>query len=105
MVKKPVVTPASDEIEYRVQIGSFSKGLPSYVQRLYDKLSKFRKIDHYTDDKGVVVYTVGKLSDYHAAVNLKKQLRQEGASDAFVVAYKNGERIKVSDALKIQKGK
>ncbi|WP_051538766.1 SPOR domain-containing protein [Prolixibacter bellariivorans] len=105
VVKKPVVTPASDEIEYRVQIGSFSKGLPSYVQRLYDKLSKFRKIDHYTDDKGVVVYTVGKLSDYHAAVNLKKQLRQEGASDAFVVAYKNGERIKVSDALKIQKGK
>lgn len=105
VVKKPVVTPPADQIEYRVQIGSFSKGLPAYIQRLYDKLSKFRKIDHYTDDKGIVVYTVGKLSDYHDAVNLKKQLRQEGASDAFVVAYKNGERIKVSDALKIQKGK
>jgi DNA segregation ATPase FtsK/SpoIIIE-like protein len=105
VARKPVVTPPADKIEYRVQIGSFSKGLPPYVQRLYDKLSKFRKIDHYTDDKGIVVYTVGKLRDYHAAVNLKKQLRQEGASDAFVVAYKNGERIKVSEALKIQKGK
>ena len=105
VVQKPVVTPPADEIEYRVQIGSFSKTVPAYVQRLYDKLSKFRTIEHYTDNKGVVVYTVGRLSDYHAAVNLKNQLRQEGAKDAFVVAYKNGERIKVGDALKIQKGK
>ena len=105
VVQKPIVTAPINEIEYRVQIGSFSKAIPAYVQQLYDKLSKFRKIDHYTDNHGVVVYTVGNLSDYHAAVNLKNQLRQEGAKDAFVVAYKNGERIKVSDALKLQKGK
>jgi hypothetical protein len=44
---------------------------------LYKKLSLIRKIDNYTDEKGVVVYTTGSLTNLDDAVKLQKQVRQE----------------------------
>ena len=89
-------------IEYRIQIGAYSKGLPGYVEKLYSRLSTLRKIENYTDDRGVVVYTVGRLDNYLDAVRMQKQIRTEGVQDAFVVAYKNGVRIRVSEAINLE---
>lgn len=92
-----------DELIYRIQIGAFSKGLPEYIDRLYKKLSVLRRIDSYTDDRGVVVYTVGELRNFDDAVKLQEQIRQEGVKDAFVVAYHNGKRITLKEAREITK--
>ncbi len=91
-----------DELIYRIQIGAYSKGLPAYIDKLFKKLSVLRKIDNYTDENGVVVYTTGKLTNLDDAMKMQKQVRQEGAEDAYVVPYFNGKRITLEEAKKIE---
>lgn len=104
------VTPAApkenkDELTYKIQIGAYSRGLPNYVKKQFDKLSYIRKIENYTDDRGVVVYTTGNLTNLEDAMRMQKQVRQEGIEDAFVVPYFNGKRITLEEAKKIEKNR
>lgn len=94
----------TEELVYKVQIGAFSRSLPAHIDRLYKKLSLIRKIDNYTDEKGIVVYTTGNLTNLDDAVKLQKQVRQEGVQDAFVIAFYNGKRITLEQAKEIEKG-
>ena len=91
-----------DELVYKIQIGAYSRGLPSYVKNKFDKLSYIRKIENYTDDRGVVVYTTGNLTNLQDAVKMQNQVRQEGIEDAFVVPYFNGKRITLEEAKKLE---
>lgn len=94
----------SDKLVYKIQIGAHSRGVPAYRQRLYNKLSLIRKIDNYTDEKGVVVYTTGNLTNFEDAEKMRNQVRQEGIEDAVVVPYFNGKRITLEQAKKIEAG-
>lgn len=92
---------AKEMVEYKVQIGSFRNGvLTPTFKTLLSKLSKLRKIDHYTDVKKYEVYTVGNFQNYDDARKLKDQLVLEGAKGAFLVAYKNGIKVPVAETLK-----
>ena len=102
-VTTPAEQPETDELVYKIQIGAYSRGLPRYVDRLYKKLSVIRKIDHYTDENGVTVYTTGSLTNLDDAIKMQKQVRQEGVEDAFVVPYFNGKRITLKQAKEIAK--
>ncbi len=93
----------TNNIIYKVQVGAYSRGLPDYIDRLYAKIAVLRRIDNYTTDKGVVVYTIGELVNFDDAVKLQQQIRQEGIKDAFVVAFNNGKRITLSEAKEITK--
>ncbi|MCD6355391.1 MAG: hypothetical protein J7L95_07565, partial [Prolixibacteraceae bacterium] len=97
--------PETDELIYKIQIGAYSHGLPSYVKRLFKKLSLIRKIENYTDEKGVVVYTTGNLLNLEDAIKMKNQVRQEGVEDAYVVPYFKGKRITLAQAKKIEEEK
>jgi hypothetical protein len=95
-----------DRIVYKVQIGSFLNGkLSTTFKTMYAKLSKFRKIEKYTDAKKYDIYTIGNFTEYNDAALLKNQLILEGAKGAFLAAYKNGERIPISKVVKKQPGK
>jgi tetratricopeptide (TPR) repeat protein len=65
----------SPELIYKIQIGAYRR-LPSYIDRLYKKLSLIRKIENYKDENGVVVYTTGNLTNYEDAVRMKEQVKQ-----------------------------
>jgi hypothetical protein len=102
---KPAGTSQStDNLVYKIQIGAYSRGVPAYRQRLYNKLSSIRKIDNYTDENGVVVYTTGNLTNLEDAEKMRNQVRQEGIEDAIVVPYFNGKRITLEQAKKIEAG-
>ncbi len=90
-----------NKVVYRIQIGAYRKSPPQWVQSLFKKLSVIRRIDNYKDEKGITVYTVGELSSFNDALKMQAQVRQEGVKDAFVAAYKNGERIPVKEARKL----
>ncbi|WP_319478875.1 SPOR domain-containing protein [uncultured Draconibacterium sp.] len=94
-----------DELIYKIQLGAYSRGLPAYVKRLFDKLSYIRKIENYTDENGIVVYTTGNLTSYDDAVKMQEQVRREGVEDAYVVPYFNGKRITLSEAKEIENDK
>jgi tetratricopeptide (TPR) repeat protein len=104
LVKKlvPQETVASSAgITYKIQIGAYKSTPPEWVQRLFKKLSVIRRIDQYTDETGVTVYTVGELNSYQDALQMQSQVRTEGVKDAFVAAYKDGERIPLKEARQI----
>ncbi|PTN07976.1 tetratricopeptide repeat protein [Mangrovibacterium marinum] len=91
-----------DQILYKIQIGAYRNTPPEWVQRLFKKLSVLRRIDQYTDDQGVTVYTVGELKTYQDAQQMLKQIKLEGVNNATIAAYKNNERIPVSEARKLE---
>lgn len=96
----------ADNVIFKVQIGSFANGrvTPAF-KTLHKKLSKLRKIDEYTDLKKFKIFTIGNFANYNDANTLKNQLKLEGVKGPFVVAYKNGEKIPVTQVVKIKPGK
>ncbi len=94
--------PANKDLTYKIQIGAYSRGLPISVKKLFDKLSFIRKIENYTDDKGVVVYTTGNLTNFDDAMTMLKQVQQEGVEDAIIAAYFKGKRIPLTEAKEIE---
>ena len=53
---------------------------------------------------GLYKYTVGSTADFEEITKLQAELRNLGFQGAFVVAFKNGERIKVSEAREVLNG-
>jgi hypothetical protein len=77
---------------YKVQIGSFkNKDLSKY----FDNNKNF---SGEVDADGTKKYTLGAFTDYWEADNFKKYLREMGVEDAWIVAYKNGQRISLKEA-------
>ena len=94
----------NQELVYKIQIGAFSRKVPDYIQKLYNKLSYIRKIENFTDENGVVVYTTGNLTNLDDARKMQNQIKQEGIEDAIVAPYFNGKRITLEQAKKIEAG-
>ncbi|MFM1931573.1 MAG: hypothetical protein RL226_876 [Bacteroidota bacterium] len=57
------------------------------------------KVDEYIRD-GIYKYATGKTSDFEEARNMQRILRENGFPGAFVIAFKDQERIAIADALK-----
>lgn len=78
---------------FKVQIGAFrNKDLSKY-------LNNSKNFSGDTDSDGTRKYTLGAFTDYWEADNFKKYLREMGVKDAWVVAYKDGTRISIKEAL------
>lgn len=78
---------------YRVQIGAY-KGFD-----LSKYINNHPNFSGETGEDGLMRYTIGQFVEYWEADAFKKYLRDMGVQGAWVVAYKNGTRIEVKDAL------
>lgn len=92
---------AAEGIIYKIQIGAYKGKIPDSKNKLIKKLSVIRKVENYVDDKGVNIYTTGKLRLYQEAITMQEQIKQEGIKDAVITAYQNGKRITVDEARKL----
>ncbi len=52
-----------------------------------------------TKDGNLYKYFYGETNEYKTAQNLLTQAKDKGYKDAYIVAFKNGKQIKVSDAI------
>lgn len=78
---------------FKVQIGAFkNKDLSKYFENN-------KNFSGDIDADGVKKYTLGYFNDYWEADNFKKYLREMGVKDAWIVAYKNGQRVNLRDVL------
>jgi len=78
---------------FKVQIGSFrNKDLTKYFNNT-------KNFSGEVDADGTKKYTLGEFTEYWEADNFKKYLREMGVKDAWVVSYKDGNRIAIKDAL------
>jgi archaellum component FlaF (FlaF/FlaG flagellin family) len=95
----------SSGIVYKIQLGAYSRGIPNNLKAVFSKISVLRKVENYTDEKGVVVYTTGNVTSYDDAIVMQNQIKQEGIKDPIIAAYLNGKRITLEQAKEIEKEK
>jgi cell division protein FtsN/opacity protein-like surface antigen len=81
---------------YRVQVGAFEEALSDQVFVGLDNIISF------TGKDGLLRYMAGSFTEYNEAVNYMHQMRARGFEDAFVVTYKDGERISLNVAIKTE---
>ena len=82
----------SNELIFRLQLGAFSKQQPK------DKFHNINIIEIKGDDGLWKYLYTGSFKTVEEAANKKIDLAIDyGVSDAFIVAYKNGKRIKLTD--------
>jgi len=88
-------------IVYKIQIGAFKGKIPESSNNMIKKLSVLRKVENYTDEKGVKIYTTGNLKTYQEAVTLQNQVKKEGVKNSTVIAFQKGKKITIDEARKI----
>jgi len=81
--------PSADEIVYRVQFSSSMKSRGSFEMTIGGK--KYNTFEYMYNT--AYRACVGEFSTSAAAASLQKQLKQEGYSDAFVIATRGKERL------------
>lgn len=100
---KPINNVSSEPVEglaLKVQVVTSSEPLSSDDARFLNE-----NVWEYQQG-GLYKYTVGNTQDFEEITKLQSELRSLGFKGAFVVAFKDGERIKVSEAREIlNKGK
>ncbi|HEY8403621.1 MAG TPA: SPOR domain-containing protein, partial [Flavobacteriales bacterium] len=89
----PVDMEMPSGIYYKVQVGAFRNDIP---QNLYDE---FAPITGERLSNGITRYTAGFFMNFENADAAKREIRAIGYSDAFVVAYKDGKRIPLYEAM------
>jgi len=79
----------------RIQLITSSEPLPENSKQF-----KGQKVWYYQQG-GLYKYTAGSTSDFEEITKLQGELRDLGFKGAFVVAFKDGNRIKVSEAREL----
>jgi hypothetical protein len=82
-----------DGLVFRVQIGAFKNQIP------LDAFKGLTPIGGETTPQGFIRYQAGLFDKYNNANAVKNDLKNLGYKDAFVVAYLNGKRVNLADAL------
>ncbi len=86
---------------FKIQIAAYKSKLPESANAMIRKLSSLRKVENYTDEKGLKVYTTGNLKTYQEAVTMQAQVKQEGAKNATIIAFQKGKKITLDEAKKL----
>ncbi len=88
----PVDVELPEGVVFKVQVGAFRNPIPSETFR------GFAPIVGENTGTGLTRYTAGLFKSFDNADQAKVAIRDLGYSDAFVVAYRNGERISLAEA-------
>jgi N-acetylmuramoyl-L-alanine amidase len=86
---------ATHPIHFQVQVATSSERIaisPAHFNGITE-------VDEYFSD-GFYKYAVGLTPDFNEAKKMQELLRSHGFDGAFVIAFKNGDRIAVAEAIK-----
>lgn len=84
-------------IVFKVQIGAFRKPVPQQTFR------DMAPVMGETVGNGLVRYTAGLFTGFDHAAAAKELVRDRGYRDAFVVAYRDGKRVPLGEAMRAER--
>jgi hypothetical protein len=84
----------TNETTYRIQVISVNQELSDEV------FSGVKNVISFTGKDGLIRYMAGSFVEYKDAIDYQAQMKARGFEDAFIVTYKNGERISLNVAIK-----
>lgn len=92
------VEKSSEKIEFKVQISASSRNLET-------KPENFNGLKNVSKEKGNVIYKYyyESASTYEAAKKNLEIAKEKGFESSFIVAFKNSEKINISEALYFEK--
>jgi len=90
----PIDAPMPSGIVFKVQVGAFRNEVPA------DAFSDMTPLTGETTSSGLIRYTAGMFTGIEGAQRAQQLVRERGYRDAFVVAYRDGKRIPVSEAVR-----
>ena len=90
--KIPVNVKIPSGLVYRVQIGAFANPIPT------DLFSEFNPVSGEKLNNGVTRYLAGYFNNSKRVVEARDQIKTLGYTDAFAVAYCDGQRITLAEA-------
>ncbi|QFZ53508.1 N-acetylmuramoyl-L-alanine amidase [Oceanihabitans sp. IOP_32] len=84
------------DVTFKIQIAASSKSIETkpYNFKGLNNISKVKENKLYR-------YFYGETSTYSTAKNLEAEVKQAGFKTGFIVAFKNGKKISLSEALKL----
>lgn len=86
---------------FKIQVGVFKSDPPADIQ---EKINKVKGVNKENTESGMTRYVAGSYNDYTQAQNAKNELiKNTGLSDAFVVAFYDGQYISIQEALELLK--
>lgn len=93
----PVGVTHPSGLVYRVQVGAFARPIPQDLFKEFTPVSG-EKIE----GTNITRYMAGYFNSSDEVVNARGQIRELGYSDAFVVAYCDGERVQFGEARRME---
>lgn len=84
-----------DDIDFRVQLAASSKKLETKAYNF----KGLKKVDREKEG-GLYKYYYGKTSDYNKIQLMKTFAQEKGYSSCYIVAFKDGKKLKLSEVLK-----
>ncbi len=87
----------SKGVYYAVQIGVYKD------RRQPSQMKGVSPIDYETMPNGYIRHTSGRFGNYDQARASQANIRRQGISDAFVIAYIDGRKVSFSEAIEYQK--
>ena len=78
-----------ERMDYKVQIGAFRDSIPGFLARKYLEVDGIEELSQ----QDLIILTSGKFTRYDEALAYRKELLEIGIPGAFVVAFKDGEKV------------
>ena len=89
----PIGLPLPEGSFYTIQVGAFRLPVAN------NTFSQFAPVYAERQENGFIRYSTGFFVSYTEAIQIRNEIRQIGYADAFIVAYKNRERVRYSDLM------
>ncbi|MCI1753108.1 MAG: hypothetical protein LKM36_09640 [Flavobacteriales bacterium] len=89
----PVDAPMPQGVVYKVQVGAFRNELPK------DAFSDMTPVTGESVGNGLTRYAAGQFTSAQSAAKAGETVRARGYRDAFVVAYLDGNRVSLREAI------
>lgn len=90
----PLDVPMPQGIVFKVQVGAFRHEVPT------ETFKDMAPLAGEAVGNGLVRYTAGMFTSAQAAARATTQVRERGYRDAFVVAYQDGRRVPLAQAMR-----